>query len=315
MDWDVVVLGGANYDYLVRGDALPAAGETLHGEAFDEAPGGKGANQAVGVARLGSRVAFCGRVGADERGRLVEEGLRAEGVDVRALRRDPDAPTGVALVMVDRRGQKQIAVAPGANARVSESDLQAAAGVIQRGRVLLLQLELPVAIVEEAANMAKADGRAVVLDAGPACQLSDRFLARIDVLRANGGEAEALTGIEVRNFAGARRAAQALLDRGVRTAVVGAGDEGDVLLSSEGELLLPRFAVNAVDATGAGDAFAAALAMGLSLGRPWSEVGPFASASAALKTTKLGAQAGLPRRQEIVDFLRLRSASRQAKTA
>ena len=315
MDWDVVVLGGANYDYLVRGDKLPAPGETLHGEAFDEAPGGKGANQAVGAARLGARVAFCGSVGADERGRLVEERLRAEGVDVRGLRRDPNAPTGVALVMVDRRGQKQIAVAPGANARVSEADLRAAAGVIQRGRVLLLQLELPLAIAEEAAAMAKADGRAVVLDAGPPRKLSDRFLTRVDVLRANAGEAQALTGIEVRNFAGARRAAQALLDRGVRTAVVGAGDDGDVLLSSEGELLLPRFAVNAVDATGAGDAFAAALAVGLSQGLPWSEAGPFASASAALKTTQLGAQAGLPRRQDVVEFLRLRSASRQAKSA
>jgi ribokinase len=254
-------------------------------------------------------------VGADERGRLVEERLRAEGVDVRALRRDPNAPTGVALVMVDRRGEKQIAVAPGANARVDATDLEAAAGVVQRGRVLLLQLELPPAIAEEAAAMAKAAGRAVVLDAGPARTLTDRFLARIDVLRANAAEAQALTGVEVSSFSGARRAAQALLDRGVRTAVVGAGADGDVLLSSEGELLLPRFAVNSVDATGAGDAFASALAVGLTQGLPWSEAGPFASAAAALKTTKLGAQAGLPRRQQVQDFLRMRSAVRQARSA
>jgi len=315
MEWDVVVVGGANFDYLVRAERLPSAGETIHGDAFDEAPGGKGANQAVAAARLGSRVAFCGRVGADDRGGRIEERLSAERVDVRSLRRDVEAATGIALIIVDRRGEKLIAVAPGANARVSDSDLRAAAGVIQRGRVLLLQLELPLPIVEQAAAIAKAAGRAVVLDAGPPHALSDACLSRIDVVRANAGEATALTGVEVRDFASARRAAQVLLDRGVRTAVVGAGADGDLLLSAEGELRLPRFAVAAVDATGAGDAFAAALAVALSEGMPWSDAGPFASAAAALKTTKLGAQAGLPRRQQVLDFLRLRSGSRRAKSA
>jgi ribokinase len=276
----------------VRGDKLPAPGETLHGEAFDEAPGGKGANQAVGAARLGARVAFCGSVGADERGRLVEERLRAEGVDVRGLRRDPNAPTGIALVMVDRRGQKQIAVAPGANARVSEADLRAAAGVIQRGRVLLLQLELPLAIAEEAAG----DGQGRRPRGGPRRRSSAQALRalpharrRAAGQRRRGPGSHGHRGAQLRGRA-PRRAGAA--GRGVRTAVVGAGDDGDVLLSSEGELLLPRFAVNAVDSTGAGDAFAAALAVGLSQGLPWSEAGPFASASAALKTTQLGAQAG-----------------------
>jgi ribokinase len=231
------------------------------------------------------------------------------------LRRDAGAATGVALVIVDGRGQKLIAVAPGANARVSDADLRSAAAVIQRGRVLLLQLELPMPIVEEAASIAKAAGRAVVLDAGPPHQLSDACLGRIDVVRANGGEAAVLTGIEGRDFASARRAAQILLDRGVRTAVIGAGEQGDLLLSAEGELRLPRFDVDSVDATGAGDAFAGALAVALSEGRPWSEAGPFASAAAALKTTKLGAQAGLPQRQQVQDFLRLRANERRAKTA
>jgi ribokinase len=308
-DWDLVVAGGANMDYLVRGERLPGPAETVPGDTFDEAPGGKGANQAVAAVRLGARVAFVGRVGRDARGDVLADRLRSEGVNTAHLGRDRDAGTGVALIMVDRRGEKQIFAAPGANGRVGADDVRAAAPVIGRSRVLLLQLELPLEAVEEAARLAKASGAAVMLDAAPPVPLADWFVAGLDVVRANAREARVITGIDVRDSGSARQAASILRSRGAKTAIVSAGEEGDLLLSPEGEELLARFDVATVDSTGAGDAFAAAIAVALSEGWRWSDAGRWASAAAALKTTRLGAQAGLPRREEVLRFLAERGVS------
>lgn len=308
--WDVVVVGGANMDFLVRGERLPAPGETVTGDLSDESPGGKGANQAVAASRLGARVVLIGRVGADRRGDAIRERLEKEGVATHQLRRDPDAATGVALIMVDRQGQKLIMATPGANANVSEEDLRMASPVIREGRVLLMQLELPVPIIERAAQIAKGAGRLVVLDAGPGRELPDSVLQNLDVIRANAHEAGILTGRAVHNLEDARHAAQSLRQRGVGAAIIGAGAEGDLILSREGELRLPWQPVEAVDATGAGDAFTATLAVCRGEGLSWSESGPCASAAAALKTTKLGAQAGLPRRADLVKFIEARSAVR-----
>ncbi len=305
--WDVVVVGGANLDFLVRGERLPAPGETITGDVSDESAGGKGANQAVAAARLGARVVLIGRVGADRRGDLIRQRLEKEGVATHQLRRDSEAATGVALVMVDRQGQKLIMATPGANANVSEEDLRMASPVIREGRVLLMQLELPIPIVERAAQIAKGAGRMVILDAGPGRELPDSVLQNLDVIRANAHEAGILTGRAVHNLEDARIAAQTLRQRGVGAAIVGAGSQGDLILSREGELRLPWQPVDAVDATGAGDAFTATLAVCRGEGLSWSESGPCASAAAALKTTKLGAQAGLPRRAELVKFIEARS--------
>jgi ribokinase len=304
--WDVVVVGGCNTDYLVRGARLPAAGETAQGDVFDEAPGGKGANQAIAAARLGCRVALIGRVGDDAQGTRFFERLREETVDTRRLRRDPEAGTGVALVMVDQNGEKQILAAPRANARVSPADVRDAASLIESASVLLLQLETSVEVVQEAVGIARRAGVQVVLDPAPPRELPDSLLAQLDVIRPNAGEATALTGVDVRDFESARAAALVLRRRGVKTAVVGAADDGDLLLSPEEEIRLPRFPVKAVDATGAGDAFAAAIAAARARGLGWRDTGLLAAAAAALKTTKLGAQAGLPSLGAVLSFLRER---------
>jgi ribokinase len=163
----------------------------------------------------------------------------------------------------------------------------------------LLQLEVPLETVEEAARIGAESGAKVVLDPAPARPLPDDLLRRLTLVRPNSGEARVLTGIEVRDRASAREAAEQLRRRGAAAAAVQAGHEGDLLVWAEGEAWLPRLAVKSVDATGAGDAFAAAMAVALAEGRPWPEAGRFASAAAALKTTRLGAQAGLPRRSEV----------------
>lgn len=309
---DVVVIGGANTDYLVRGTELPKPGSTVVGEEFQEAPGGKGANQAVAVARLGASVAFIGRLGSDERGRRILATLRTEAVDVGEVSVDANASTGVALVMVDAQGEKQIMTAPGANLRLTPPDVTRAGELIANARVVLLQLESPMPAIETAIRLASAAGVRVVLDPAPPRELAEDLLRHVHVIRPNAAEAEALTGVKVTDERTAKQAAQNLLNRGVGAAVVGAPG-GNLLVLPERQVWLPNLDVEVLDATGAGDAFAAALAVCIARGEDVVAAAHFANAAAALKTTKLGAQAGLPRREE-VDRL-LSSAQRAAAPA
>ena len=304
--YDVVVVGKANVDYLVRGPRLPHPGESVNGDFFQQAPGGKGANQAVGAARLGARVALVARVGNDARGDSVVEALITEGVEIDYLVRDPAAFTGVALCQVGGTGEKQILSAAGANGRLSVDDVRAAADALASARVVLLQLGVPLAAVTEAIRIGRAAGARIVVDPGPPASLPDELLAQIDVIRPNCSEALALTTVEVDGQDSARQAAAVLLRKGVGAAAVQAGDSGDLLAWSGGEVWLPRFEVARVDATGAGDAFASAFAVALADGQPLSECGPFASAAAALATTVLGAQASLPRRAAVSALLQTR---------
>ena len=301
--YDVVVVGKANIDYLVRGPRLPGPGQSVNGDAFQEAVGGKGANQAVAAARLGARVALVARVGRDSRGDVVLARLHDEGVDTRFVTRDPEEPTGVALCQVGASGEKQILSASGANARLTAALVREAAPALTSARVVLCQLGVPLEAVEEAVRIARSVRVLVMLDPGPPAPLPNGLLAQLDVIRPNASEAQILTGIRVRDRNGAREAARDLLRRGVKTAVVQAGDDGDMALSRDRELWLPRFDVKRVDATGAGDAFASALAVCLAQGKPLEEAGPFASAAAALATTHLGAQASLPMREAVLQLL------------
>ena len=300
---DIVVVGGANTDYLVRVPRLPALGDTAEGEVFQAAPGGKGANQAVAAARLGLRVALVARIGVDDRGRTLCARVAAEGVETRYLMRDTEAATGVALIMVNNRGEKQILTAPGANRRVTVADVKAAAAAIARARVVLLQCEIPLAAVMTAARLGHDAGARVVLDPAPSTVLPDELLRLVDIIKPNAREATALTGVRVQDRPSARTAAQRLLARGVGAVAVQAGADGNLLVWRDGECWLPHLPVASVDATGAGDAFAANLAVGLAEGRSWAEVGPTANAAAALTTTVLGAQAGLPKRGAVLALL------------
>jgi len=301
--YDVVVVGKANVDYLVRGQRLPQPGQSMSGELFQEAPGGKGANQAVGAARLGARVALVARVGNDVRGDSVIEALLTEGVEVDFLVRDPSAFTGVALCQVGGNGEKQILSAAGANARLTADDVRAASEALRSARVVLLQLGVPLPAVAEAIRIGRSAGARIVVDPGPPAPLPDELLAQIDLIRPNCSEACALTGLEVLDRPSAHAAASTLLRRGAGAVAVQAGDHGDLLLWKGGELWLPRFEVIRLDATGAGDAFASAFAVALAEGRSLPEAGPFASAAAALATTVLGAQASLPRRAAVLGLL------------
>lgn len=308
LHWDIAIIGGINADYLGRGPRLPRPGESIQGETFQEGSGGKGANQAVAAARLGARVALIGRIGSDERGTVLLEGLDRESVDRRYLIRDSGAASGVSLIMVDQRGEKAIFSILGANLRLSVADVRAAADAIRSAKVLLAQLEVPLVTVTEAVQIAHEAGATVVLDPAPAQPLPDALLRQVDLIRPNSNEAGMLTGIEVRDRDSARAAAHRLLERGAKAVCVQAGDGGNLLVWRDGEQWLPKMEVKSVDATGAGDAMAAAFAAELARGASLQSAGRFANAAAALATTKLGAQAGLPRREEVEAFQN-RSAS------
>jgi ribokinase len=301
--FDVLVVGGANYDYLIKGPTLPGPGETIVGEVLHEAPGGKGANQAIASARLGARTAFIGRVGADDRGRRVLDRLAEEDVDISHCVVDSEAPTGVALITVDARGEKTIITAPGANLRLTPEDLERAAELFRTAKVVLLQLEPGYATTLAAARRARDANVLVILDAAPPVPAPTELLAVVDVVRANAHEAEILTGVPIDGEDAGREAALALRRPGGGAACVATGT-GNLLVFGDGtETWLPHQHVATVDTTGAGDAFSAGLAVGLAEGHSLVDAGWLGSAAAALESTQLGAQAGLPRRVEVDRFI------------
>lgn len=212
--WDVVILGGINSDYVVRGRELPGPSMSLDGDVFLATGGGKGANAAVAAARLGARTALIGCVGNDDRGRAHIAALAAEGVHAVHVTVDNDAPTGAAVIQVDERGRKQIVAALGANLRLRVQHVQAVAETIRSSRVLLMQLEVPVKCVAAAARLAHEARVRIVLDPAPPRRLSDDLLAQVEVIRANATEVRALTGVAIRDMASARDGRERFLHAG-----------------------------------------------------------------------------------------------------
>ncbi|MBO0684173.1 MAG: ribokinase, partial [Candidatus Dormibacteraeota bacterium] len=257
----VVVLGSLNRDYVVQVPRLPSAGQTVVGGGHLQLfSGGKGANQAVAAARLGAEVAMVGRVGDDDAGRVLVEGLEADGVDISGVAVDPAAPTGAALIVVEEGGQNLITVAPGANAAVGRKELELALGSLRAGDLLLLQLEIPMAAVRAAIGRAGAAGARVILNAAPAAKLDPEVLRGLDVLVVNETEARALAG------APAQEAAGLLVRRGPAAVVVTLGERGSLLQEGGRATEVAPHRVRAIDATGAGDAFAGGLAAALAAG-------------------------------------------------
>lgn len=302
-DWDVVVVGGAGIDYVAQGPELPSPSSPVQGDRFLAVPGGKGLNAAVAAARLGARVALVARVGEDENGARVLGQLEADGVNARHVRRDPFAPTGITLVQVSANGRKQTLAVPGANASLTPEDVRSAAPLIAQARVLLAQLEPPTESINEAFRLARSSGARVILDPAPPSHLDRELLTQVEILKPNADEAEALTGIGVKDIDSARRAAEILLGRGVAAAVIEAG-MGTLLQTSDEEHWIARIPVETIDTTGAGDALAAGLAVSLAGGQPLLEGLRFGNAVAALATTRLGGIRAMPSRSEVLALLR-----------
>jgi ribokinase len=299
----IVVIGSSNTDMIVQLDRIPAPGETVLGGRFSTAAGGKGANQAVAAARAGGQVVFVARVGADSFGQQAIAGFAADGIDTRFVIRDEMAASGVACIFVDRNGQNSIAVASGANMRLTLADVRAAEGAIAEAAVVLLQLEIPLETVAAAVDIAAAHRVPVILNPAPAQPLGADLLRKVSVLTPNEIEGGMLTGIAVTDEPSAKKAAQVLRGRGVAAVVITLGDRGAMISGCDQTAMVPAFAVKAIDATAAGDVFNGALAVYLSEGKSIPEAVRFASAAAAISVTRLGAQPSAPTRLEIDRFL------------
>ncbi len=299
----IVVVGSSNTDMVVKVPALPTPGETVLGGRFVIAAGGKGANQAVAAARLGADVTFVCRLGTDMFGERSLEGLKKDGLHTQHVVRDETSPSGVALIMVDERGENLIAVAPGANGRLSVEDVEAARNAISRAGMLLLQLEIPLDAVRRAAQLGREASAVVIMNPAPARPLDDALMREISILTPNAREAKALTGVEPKDPESCRRAAELLRERGVGSVVITLGKEGAFLSTGDDSELIPGRSVEAVDATAAGDAFNGALAHALASGGDLRDAVGFANQVAALSVSRLGAQPSLPTHDELERFL------------
>lgn len=299
----ITVIGSSNTDLVVKAPKLPAPGETVLGDEFVIAPGGKGANQAAAIAQLGGDVTLVAKLGMDGFGDQRLSDFEGYGMSTEFVFRDAEAPSGVALIFVDNEGENMIAAAQGANAKLLAEDVEKARSAIIGADIVVLQLETTMEAVEHAVNIASENNVPVILDPAPGRKLEARLIEKIYCLKPNETEAEILTGIAVSDDDSVRRAGRKLLDLGAKNVIVTLGKRGAMLMDAEGSLLIPTFAVDAVDATAAGDAFTGGLAYTLASGRKLQDAVWVANAVAALAVTKMGAQPSMPTRNDLEKFV------------
>ena len=297
----IIVIGSSNTDMVVRAEHLPRAGESVIGGDFMMAGGGKGANQAVAVARMGHRVLFVAAVGNDIFGNAAIEGYKNFGIDTSLIVRKNE-PSGVALIMVDGAGQNSISVALGANNFLSAQDVAPALETIEAGDIVLLQLEIPMATVDACVATAAAKGARVILNPAPAAIVSNDTLSKLYLITPNQTEAQTLTGIEVTDIASAELAAQKLVSQGVERVVITMGSQGAYLYEDGKGVLVPAHKVNAVDTTAAGDVYNGALCAALAEGATLTDALHFAAKASAISVTRAGAQPSIPTRAEVDNF-------------
>ncbi len=305
----IVSFGSINADLAAYCRALPRPGETIHAERYVIGLGGKGANQAACAARLagslGIGVSMVGRVGNDPFGVLVRDRLAGFGASLEHVRTDERNPTGIALIGIENSGENSITVVGAANMAIDAGDVEQARPLLSAARVLLLQLETPVAASLDAARLARAGGGIVILDPAPAPEhgLPDEFWALADLLTPNETEAEALVGVRPVDPVSASACADRMQERGLKRCIVKLGARGVYFRDESGDGFVPPFAVKAIDSVAAGDCFNAGLAVALAQGKALGEAARFAAACGALATTRAGAAEAAPSLDEVLALL------------
>ncbi len=312
-DVRVVVVGSSNFDVVVNADHPPREGENILAANLKFFPGGKGANQAVAVKRLGANVTFIGAVGKDIIGDFLAGHLEANGIDTKWVRREEGRSSGCAFISIYPSGNNSIVVDPGANRTLTPDDIDRAQEAIAEADAVLTVLEIPMETVEAVLRAGRKAGKLTVLDAGPPRQCSTEILKLADIISPNETELEALSKQTVGGRESVEVAARKLLELGAETVVVKMGSDGSMLATSEGARHFPAARIKAVDPTAAGDAFTAALTVKLAAGEKIEDAMRYANLAGALAVTKLGALPSLPTREEVEAFAsRASGAQKQA---
>ena len=299
----IVIAGSSNTDLVAKTSRIPSIGETVIGNDFFTSQGGKGANQAAAAAKLGGEVIFIAKLGDDSFGKSSLESLKKLNINTTYITIARQTPSGVALISIDEVGRNSIIVAPGANSKLSPTDIDQAEEDIKKAGVIVSQLEIPLETVEYIASISKKYNIPFILDPAPARSLTKNLLAMTSIIKPNETEASELTGINVTCKDTAIKAAEKLLEMGPETAIITLGSNGVLIANNGQKTFIDRIKVEAIDSTAAGDAFTGALAFGIAKGASVQEAAEFANFVAALSVTKLGAQQSLPSKNEVDEFI------------
>lgn len=298
----ILVVGSSNTDMVIKARHLPRPGETILGGSFFMNPGGKGANQAVTIARLGGQVTFICKTGSDIFGHQSQQLFEEEGINTSYIFSDSEHPSGVALITVDENAENCIVVASGANANLLPSDLNKADEAIAEADLILMQLEIPMETVEYVAEQGHRLGKKVILNPAPAHPLSPSLLKHLYMITPNETEAKMISGIKITDEASAIEAAKVLVRMGVQNVIITLGSKGALAYCDKDVEMVPALKVEAVDTTAAGDVFNGALTVALSEGRSLPEAVRFACKASAISVTRVGAQSSAPYRNEVDIF-------------
>ncbi len=299
----VTVVGSYNVGLFLKGDRLPVKGETVIGDAFHEGGGGKGSNQAVAASMFGANTIFVGRIGSDKYGEDALAMYQRLGISTEFISIDQSIHSGISVIIIDRTGANLISVVPGANFRLSPTDIDCAEKAMRESALVGFQLENRLETVTYAIGKARALGARVLLDPAPAVPLPTEVLAQLDYIKPNETEASIVTGISVTDVASAETAGRWFVERGVGTAIVTLGEAGAVVTTAEGSCHYPAPRIDAVDTTGAGDVFSGALMAALAGDKPVEDAVRFANHAAALSGTKLGVIESIPTLEEVHEFM------------
>ena len=298
---NICVIGSLNMDLVVNVDTMPKPGQTIIGSNFKEVPGGKGANQAVAMARLNGNVSMIGKVGEDGFGQTLINSLKNDKVDTTYIQTAKGA-TGVALITVDKNAQNSIVVSPGANFEVKEDDIDNNIEAIKNSDIVVLQLETPLNTIKYALNKAKELNKYTILNPAPSVKLDDEIIKNVDLLTPNETELEIISGVSIETEEDIQKAAQIMIEKGVKELIVTLGSKGSLYINKEKSMFKKAYKVEAVDTTAAGDSYTGALAVALSQDKNIEDAMDFASKVGALSVLKEGAQSSLPTLEDVKNF-------------
>ena len=297
----ICVIGSLNMDLVVNVDEMPKKGQTLIGSSFKEVPGGKGANQAVAIARLGGDINMIGKVGSDSFGKTLIEQLKNDNVDTEYVQIE-NCASGVAMITVDKNAENSIVVAPGANFRVLEEDIDKCIDGIKKSDIVVLQLETPLNTIKYALEKSKELGKYTILNPAPAVKLGDEIIRNVDLLTPNETELEILSGVKIETEDDIKKAAHVMIEKGVKELIVTLGSKGSLYINEETMNFKKSYKVEAIDTTAAGDSYTGALAVAFSKNESIEEAMDFASKVGALSVMKEGAQTSLPTLEDVLNF-------------